>query len=165
MKALRSLVRFPRLAAAITESPLFNAVVPAQMLETSTLLGPWFRLSPLQRAVTLSYFSSPKTRDPGYIINSQRSMRMMQQMHSSDLLDIINHMIRSTKSARDHVLDWFAMIVNLNHKRRAMHVEPNTVSSDGFLFNVTTCLDQLCEPFTDSSFSKVSAYSQYSDFN
>lgn len=53
------------------------------------------------------------------------------------------------------MLDWFSVCVNLNHKRRALHPDPKAVSSDGFMFNVTVCLDQLCEPFMDSTFSKV----------
>ncbi|KKZ66087.1 ubiquitin conjugation factor E4 B [[Emmonsia] crescens] len=153
--ALRNLVRFPPLAVAITESELFNAPVDAEKFETATLLGPWFRLSPLHRDVPLNYFSSPKTRDQGFILNSQRAVRMMQQLLSSDLLDIINQLIRASKSAREHVLDWFAASVNLNHKRRALQVDPKTVSSDGFMFNITTCLDQLCEPFMDAAFTKV----------
>lgn len=104
----------------------------------------------------MTYFSSPKTRDQSYILNAQRSIRMMQHMISSDLLDVMNHMIRASKDARDRVLDWFAASLNINHKRRAMQVDPNTVSSDGFMFNLTTCLDQLCEPFMDASFTKVS---------
>ncbi|KMU72418.1 ubiquitin conjugation factor E4 [Coccidioides immitis RMSCC 3703] len=103
----------------------------------------------------MSYFSSPQTRDKGSIISAQRAMRMTQQLHSSDLLDIINHLIRASKSAREHVLDWFAATVNINHKRRAMQVDPAQVSSDGFMFNVTTCLDQLCEPFMDAAFTKI----------
>ncbi|OAX85301.1 hypothetical protein ACJ72_00331 [Emergomyces africanus] len=153
--ALRNLVRFPPLAIAITESELFNAPVDAEKLETATLLGPWFRLSPLHRDVPLNYFSSPKTRDQGFILNSQRAVRMMQQLLNSDLLDIINQLIRASKSAREHVLDWFAASVNLNHKRRALQVDPKTVSSDGFMFNITTCLDQLCEPFMDAAFTKI----------
>lgn len=143
------------MAVAITESELFNAPVDAEKFETATLLGPWFRLSPLHRDVPLNYFSSPKTRDQGFILNSQRAVRMMQQLLSSDLLDIINQLIRASKSAREHVLDWFAASVNLNHKRRALQVDPKTVSSDGFMFNITTCLDQLCEPFMDAAFTKV----------
>ena len=103
----------------------------------------------------MQYFSSPKTRDQAYIVNAQRSLRMMQQILSSDLLDIVNHLIRASKDARDRVLDWFATALNINHKRRAMQVDPNTVSSDGFMFNLTTCLDQLCEPFMDATFTKV----------
>ncbi|KGQ00890.1 hypothetical protein PAAG_12433 [Paracoccidioides lutzii Pb01] len=153
--ALRNLVRFPPLAIAITESKLFNAPVDAERLETATLLGPWFRLSPLHRDVPMNYFSSPKTRDQGFILNSQRAVRMMQQLLNSDLLDIVNHFIRASKPAREHVLDWFAASVNLNHKRRALQVDPKTVSSDGFMFNITTCLDQLCEPFMDAAFTKI----------
>lgn len=103
----------------------------------------------------MTYFSSPKTRDQGFILNSQRSLRMTQQMLSSDLLDVINHLIRASKDSREKVLDWFAAALNLNHKRRAMQVDPKTVSSDGFMFNITTCLDQLCEPFMDAAFTKV----------
>lgn len=139
---------------------MFNASRDPALFEKSTLLGPWFRLSPLQSSVTMTYFSSPKTRDQSYILNAQRSIRMMQHMISSDLLDVMNHMIRASKDARDRVLDWFAASLNINHKRRAMQVDPNTVSSDGFMFNLTTCLDQLCEPFMDASFTKVSTLRQ-----
>ncbi|KAL1981515.1 hypothetical protein VTN96DRAFT_2496 [Rasamsonia emersonii] len=153
--ALRNLVHHAAIGSAITESSIFNASRDPATFEQTTLLGPWFRLSPLQPSVTTTYFSSPKTRDQTFILNSQRSLRMTQQMLSSDLLDVINHLIRASKDARERVLDWFATALNLNHKRRAMQVDPNTVSSDGFMFNITTCLDQLCEPFMDASFTKI----------
>ncbi|KAJ6031253.1 hypothetical protein N7540_001985 [Penicillium herquei] len=153
--ALRNLVRHASIAAAITESSIFNDSKDPAQFEKVTLLGPWFRLSPLQANVTMSYFSSPKTRDQAYILNAQRSLRMTQQLVSSDLLDVINHMIRASKEARDRVLDWFATALNINHKRRAMQVDPEHVASDGFMFNLTTCLDQLCEPFMDASFTKI----------
>lgn len=155
VQALRNLVRHGSIAAAITESSIFNDTKDPAQFEKATLLGPWFRLSPLQANVTLSYFSSPKTRDQAYISNAQRSLRMTQQMLSSDLLDVVNHLIRASKEARDRVLDWFATAMNINHKRRAMQVDPTQVSSDGFMFNITTCLDQLCEPFMDAAFTKI----------
>lgn len=154
-QALRNLVRHGSIAAAITESDFFNHSKDPAQFEKVTLLGPWFRLSPLQANVTMTYFSSPKTRDQGYIANAQRSLRMTQQLISSDLLDVINHLIRASKEARDRVLDWFAAAMNINHKRRAMQVDPELVSSDGFMFNITTCLDQLCEPFMDAAFTKI----------
>ncbi|KAF9884181.1 hypothetical protein FE257_002239 [Aspergillus nanangensis] len=153
--ALNNLVRYPAICTAITESSIFNASRDPALFEKDTLLGPWFRLSPLQGNVTLSYFSNAKNRDPSYILNAQKSIRMMQQIISSDLLNIVNHLIRASKDARERLLDWFAAALNVNHKRRAMQVDPNTVSSDGFMFNITTCLDQLCEPFMDASFTKI----------
>jgi ubiquitin conjugation factor E4 B len=148
-------VHHATIAAALTESEIFNASRNPALFEQATLLGPWFSLSPLQASVITTYFSSPKTRNQGFILNSQRSLRMTQQMLSSDLLDVINHLIRASKDARERVLDWFAAALDLNHKRRALQVDPKTVSSDGFMFNITTCLDQLCEPFMDASFTKV----------
>ncbi|KAL4798893.1 ubiquitin elongating factor core-domain-containing protein [Aspergillus venezuelensis] len=153
--ALRNLVRHPAIAVAITESDIFNVSRDPATFEQDTLLGPWFHLSPLQANSTLSFFSSPKTRDQGYILNAQQSIRMVQSLLSSDLLDIINHMVRASVDARNRVLDWFAASLNINHKRRAMQVDPNTVSSDGFMFNLTTCLDQLCQPFMDANFTKI----------
>ncbi|KAI9875503.1 MAG: hypothetical protein M1830_008404 [Pleopsidium flavum] len=154
--ALRNIVRYGPLVNAIVESPQFLPQdVPAGTLEVETLLGPFFQISPLQADVTINYFSSPKTRDKGYIINSQRALRMTLQTHQTDLLDIVNQIIKKSKEAREKMLDWFALCVNVNHKRRAMQVDQKSVSSDGFMINVTVCLDQLCEPFMDATFSKI----------
>lgn len=154
-QALRGLVRVKGLPEVIAESPIFCKDVQAGVLEVETLLGPFFQISPLQADVANSYFSSPKTRDQGYINNSQNALRLTLQTHQEDLLDIINHFIRASVPTREKVLDWFAMTVNLNHKRRAMRVDQKTVSSDGFMINVTTILDRLCEPFMDATFTKV----------
>jgi ubiquitin conjugation factor E4 B len=80
---------------------------------------------------------------------------MSLQTHQTDLLDIVNHIIRASKESRERMLDWFALTVNANQKRRGLQVDAATVSSDGFMINVTTILDQLCDPFMDSTFSKV----------
>ena len=153
---MRNIVRYPLLVNAVVQSPRFlPQQVSAGTLEVDTLLGPFFQISPLQADVTINYFSSPKTRDKGYIISSQRALRMTLQTHQTDLLDIVNQIIKKSKEARDKMLDWLALCVNANHKRRAMQVDQEQVSSDGFMINVTVCLDQLCEPFMDATFSKV----------
>ncbi|KAL9619118.1 MAG: hypothetical protein Q9160_006207 [Pyrenula sp. 1 TL-2023] len=147
--ALRNLVRYGPIATALTESPRFcDKTIPTAEIEVQTLLGPFFALSPLQAAVTKQYFASPKTMDQGRIVDSQRSLRMTLAAHQTDLHDIVLQLIRSSTAAKEKVLDWFALTVNANHKRRAMRVDKTTVSSDGFMINVTACLDKLCEPFT-----------------
>lgn len=155
------MVRFPSLVSAIAASPKFlPSAIEAEHIQDRTFLGPFFQISPLQGEVTLQYFSSPKSRDNSYIINSQKALRMSLETHQTDLLDIVNHIIRASKESRDQLLDWFALTVNANHKRRALQVDSSTVSSDGFMVNVTVCLDQLCDPFMDSTFSKVRHASQ-----
>ena len=153
---LRTLVRYKPVAMAITEAPSFcDTSIEAAELEVKTLLGPYFQISPLQADVTTQYFSSPKTLDPRRISEAQRSLTMTLQSHQSDLLDIVNQLLRVSLEARDRLLQWFALVVNKNHKREQERVNKKTVSSDGFMINVTTCLDQLCEPFMDASFSKL----------
>ncbi len=94
--------------------------------------------------------------DKGHIRASQNALRLTLNQHQKDLLEIINAFIRASATSRNKTLDWFAYIVNTNHKRRAMRVDEKSVSSDGFMMNVTVVLDYLCEPFMDATFSKVS---------
>lgn len=153
---MRRLVRLKPMAAAMIESTMFaDTTVPAAKLEVATLLGPYFQISPLQAEVTKQYFAGPKTMDPGRIRNSQQSLQMALRSHQQELFDIVNSLVRSSSEVRDKVLDWFALVINSNHKRRAMRIDMTTVSSDGFMINVNTILGQLCEPFIDASFSKL----------
>lgn len=155
-QALKNLTRFQPITAAIAEDPLFQMATSAPGIEKHTILGPFFRISPLQPEVTKVYFAGPKTMDKGHIKTSQNALRLTLTGHQKDLLDIINSFVRASDLSRSRTLDWFAYIVNENHKRRAMRVDEKQVSSDGFMMNVTVVLDGLCEPFMDNTFSKVS---------
>jgi ubiquitin conjugation factor E4 B len=154
--ALKTLTRFKDIATAIAEDPLFQMATSAPGIEKHTILGPFFRISPLQPEVTKSYFSGPKTMDKRQIQSSQSALRMTLNTHQKDLLDIINQLVRASTTARNRTLDWFAYVVNENHKRRAIQVDEKAVSTDGFMMNVTVILDHLCEPFMDTTYSKVS---------
>lgn len=133
----------------------FNMAQSAPGIEKHTLLGPFFRLSPLQAESIKSYFPAPKTLDKGRRENSQESLRMVLRTHQDDLFLIANAFIRAGPETRNRTLDWFAYIMNTNHKRRAMRVDPRTVASEGFMMNITTILDRFCEPFMDNDFSKI----------
>jgi len=155
--AFKTLTQFNPIVVAMSEHKLFLLKnLEPQLIETSTLLGPLFRISPLQPEVTKEYFMSPKTMAKPQIVNSQEALRLTLQTHQQDLLDITNRFIKAHASSRNQTLDWFANIMNTNHKRRAMQVDPKTVASDGFMMNITVILDGLCEPFMDATFSKVS---------
>jgi ubiquitin conjugation factor E4 B len=129
--------------------------VSAPNIEKHTILGPFFRISPLQPEVTRIYFAGPRTMDKGGIKNAQNALQITVAAHQMDLRSIINAFVRASADTRNKVLDWFAYIMNQNHKRRALQVDPRDVASDGFMMNVTVVLDFLCEPFMDSTFSKV----------
>ncbi|KAF1835084.1 ubiquitin conjugation factor E4 [Decorospora gaudefroyi] len=155
MLILRVFVRFPPLVAALAQSDNFlPADIEAQNIETRTFLGPFFRLSPMQAEVAMNYFAGSAATDKGLIANAQRAVRMTLQTLQEELLDITNTFIKN-KESREKMLDWLALTVNKNHKRRALQVDHKQVSSDGFMVNVTVILDRLCEPFMDATFSKI----------
>ena len=93
----------------------------------------------MQGEVALQYFMDHKTRDRGYIANAQSSLRIALRTHQGELDDIVQCIIKSGKEPRERMLDWFALCVNANHKRRATYVDSKKVSSDGFMVNVTVC--------------------------
>jgi len=156
MNALRIVSRYPVFVDVMAESSRFLPDgVTAANLEVKTFLGPFFQISPLQADVTATYFSSPQTRDRGFIATTQEALRMTLRTHQTDLAQIVDRFIKRSPQIRNKTLDWFARTVNLNHKRRALHVDQKLVSSDGFMVNVTYCLDTLCEPFMDAQFSKL----------
>lgn len=124
-------------------------------IEKHTILGPFFRLSPLQPEVIKSYFPGSRTLDRTRVANAQDALRMVLRAHQDDLFAIANAFVRAGPETRGRTLDWFSYIVNANHKRRAMQVDPREVASDGFMMNITTIMDQFCEPFMDNDFSKI----------
>lgn len=156
VRALQNLVRFPKIVDAITQSPIWApSDIEAQNIETQSLLGPFMRLSPMQQEAANSFFSAPKTRDRAFINNAQNAIRITLQTHQQVLFQIVNSIIRTGPTQRERMLNWLALCVNKNHKKRAMRVDYKIVSSDGFMVNVTYVLDQLCSPFMDASFGKI----------
>ena len=135
---MRNLVRFPKLVEALTQSPnfLIEGIAP-QHIEIRTILGPFFRISPLQVEVARQYFSNSQTQDRSFIANSQQALRLTLKTHQDELFEITNALVKTGKGPRETLLDWFALCNNANHKRRATRVDQQAVSSDGFMVNVT----------------------------
>ncbi|KAI0479441.1 ubiquitin conjugation factor E4 [Xylariaceae sp. FL0804] len=150
---LDALAQHPRFKVSHTEGMTKEQIAVAS--ETQTILGPFFRISPLQTEVTKSYFASPRTIDPGHVKSAQSALQMTLKAHQSELTSIIEQFVRASATSRNNTLDWFAFVMNANHKRRALQVKSTDVASDGFMVNVTAILDQLCQPFMDATFSKI----------
>ncbi|PHH82012.1 hypothetical protein CDD83_3386 [Cordyceps sp. RAO-2017] len=155
IQALLTYTRFPVLISNLAQHPCFNMAQSAPNIERHTVLGPFFRISPLQPEAIKSYFPGPRSLDRSRIANAQESLRIVLRAHQDDLFVIANAFIRAGPDTRSRTLNWFAHIMNTNHKRRAIQVDPREVASDGFMLNVTSIMDRFCEPFMDNDFSKV----------
>ncbi|PON20702.1 ubiquitin conjugation factor E4 B [Trichoderma gamsii] len=155
VQALLTYTRFPILISNLAKHACFKLPLSPHTIERNTILGPFFRLSPLQPEVIKSYFPGSRTLDKARITNAQDALRMVLRTHQDDLFVITNAFIRAGPDTRNRTLDWFAYILNTNHKRRAIQVDPREVASDGFMMNITTILDRFCEPFMEMDFSKI----------
>ncbi|KAI8296838.1 Ubiquitin conjugation factor E4 [Colletotrichum sp. SAR 10_98] len=156
LNALMTYTKFPPLLNALAQHTNF---LPAQnsgpLIEKATILGPFFRISPLQSEVTLTYFPNPRGLDRRQAAQPQEALRAILRVHQDELFTIANAFIRADSETRSRVLDWFASAINSNKKRRAIQVDAKEVSSDGFMTNLTAILDRFCSPFMDTTFSKV----------
>lgn len=155
VQALLTYTRFPILISNLAKHACFQLPLSPHTIERNTILGPFFRLSPLQPEVIKSYFPGSRTLDKARITNAQDALRMVLRTHQDDLFVITNAFIRAGPDTRNRTLDWLAYILNTNHKRRAIQVDPREVASDGFMMNITTILDRFCEPFMENDFSKI----------
>ncbi|UQC75247.1 ubiquitin elongating factor core [Colletotrichum lupini] len=156
ISALMSYTKFPPLLNALAQHPNFmTAHKLGSHVEKETILGPFFRISPLQTEVTMTYFPNPRALNRTQAAPSQDALRAILRVHQDELFTIANAFIRADTDTRSRVLDWFASAINGNHKRRALQVDPKEVSSDGFMMNLTVVLDRFCSPFMDTTFSKV----------
>lgn len=154
-QALLLYCRVPALLDLLAQHPTFQMAQSAPAIERNTILGPFFRLSPVSNDSTRTFFPAPRSMDKNAIGLSQDSMRSCLTLHQGDLMTITNAFVRASPATRGRTLDWFAYIMNTNQKRRAMRVNYKEVASDGFMLNVTRVLDRLSEPFMDNSFSKM----------
>jgi ubiquitin conjugation factor E4 B len=135
----------------------------APSLATHTMLGPFFAISPLQKeyyeaaytAAAQQVRSHNREQLPPQVRDIQLSQNLSLRAHHDDLLYIVNKVIRASSQARDRMLDWFALCLNLNVKRGGLQWDSTLVSPDGFMNNVAIIMDRLCEPFMDNSFEKV----------
>ncbi|CDO55114.1 similar to Saccharomyces cerevisiae YDL190C UFD2 Ubiquitin chain assembly factor (E4) that cooperates with a ubiquitin-activating enzyme (E1) [Geotrichum candidum] len=150
------LVNIKPVALVITKLNSFAiGSLPVHLVEVNTLLGPLFNLSPISHSSVLLNFPDPVNATQREIDAVGSSITVDLKIIQEKLFYIVDKVIRASPESRMQVLTYFGNIINLNHKRLAFHVEPNTTSSDGFLLNILAVLLKFCEPFTDLFGSKI----------
>lgn len=53
------------------------------------------------------------------------------------------------QATREAVLRWFAAVLDMNHGRAKLQVDPEAVAADGFFLNLSAVLLKCCEPFLE----------------
>ncbi|KAG4304130.1 hypothetical protein PORY_002494 [Pneumocystis oryctolagi] len=137
--------------------------LPAWLPENSTaadieyisILGPYLRLTPMQAKISELYFSNASQRFQTDISGSINSLRLTMRTLQNQLFFIINTIIRTSPECKERVLEYFARVLELNKKRKALHVDPKTISTDGYIVNITHIINAFSEPFIDVNYVKI----------
>ncbi|PFH54088.1 hypothetical protein AMATHDRAFT_136414 [Amanita thiersii Skay4041] len=159
VSGLEVLVSIKSVATMITRMEEWNPPeATAFDFETKSLLGPLCRLGIFARewpGISRMYFSEPEKRTRNDVESSFASLRGTMKSLQSSLFQVFNTIVRASPEAREAVLKYFARVISLNEKRAGMQVDPNTVSSDGFMLNLQSVLLRFAEPFMDANYTKM----------
>ncbi|TFK52628.1 hypothetical protein OE88DRAFT_1628311 [Heliocybe sulcata] len=146
---LEALVAVKPIAVMITKMEAWNPPgATAPTIERVSLMGPLLRLGVFEREwpqIANSYFSEPEKRTRSDVETSFASLRGTLKSLQSTLFQVFNTIVRASPEARENVLQYFSRVV----------VEPDTVSSDGFMVNLQAILLRFAEPFMDAHYSKI----------
>ncbi|ORX94013.1 hypothetical protein K493DRAFT_315713 [Basidiobolus meristosporus CBS 931.73] len=159
LRTLSILTSIKPLAVALPKMPNWNPEnLPPRTLELATLLGPFFKLSVFPEddpSIADLYFSNPSTKTHADVQSSMMSLRGTLQNLQSTLFNIMNSIVRASPESRQSLLKYYAEVIKKNEKRAQMQVDRKTVSSDGYMTNLTTTLLKFCDPFLDAKSSKI----------
>ncbi|ORY88496.1 ubiquitin elongating factor core-domain-containing protein [Leucosporidium creatinivorum] len=135
-----------------------NPRATAPALELASLLGPFLRLTTFPDTfpeIAKAYLPDPTAMGRGNVESASASLRGTLGGLQAILFQMLNNVVRAGPKPREAVLSYFGNVLKANSKRAAMRVDPNTVSSEGFIINLHSILLSFAQPFMDAQFSKI----------
>ncbi|KAH7043124.1 ubiquitin elongating factor core-domain-containing protein [Linnemannia elongata] len=163
LRALLTLVDVPAMAASIPQVATWNpANATARQVEIVSALGPFLKTSGFcaDDPSVAELFGTGLKRNKSDASGAFASIRgAVRGLHTS-LFQGVNGIVRSGAEPRERMLAYFYSVLRKNERRSQMQVDRATVSGDGFIYNITEILMRFCDPFMDSSHSKVDRISQ-----
>ncbi|KNC56510.1 ubiquitin conjugation factor E4 [Thecamonas trahens ATCC 50062] len=189
VRALGALVESKTLARVLAEHPLFLGKGTAietkagSLVESSTLLGPFFSLSPLDSRsfVAVTFGPSPAqslglltTRRSGEVGGTwpssrdevERTRALVAARHEAlvaQLHEVVDKVVRAGPEAREAFLSWIGLVLSSNTARlHSQRASPMATASEGFFFNLACVMVALCKPFVSKGKAKFGLiYPQY----
>jgi len=144
-------------ASVFTEIEGFelNPNLEPSQFEMTSILGPIFKLSPLQDSVAINNFDHSSEKSKLQIKQIGESLQAEHKVLLDRLFFITNKIIRGSETSRIGLLRYFSTIINKNHLRRGDHADFTKLSSNSFVTNISLILIRLSQPFLDPSFTKI----------
>ncbi|ORY44773.1 hypothetical protein BCR33DRAFT_659465, partial [Rhizoclosmatium globosum] len=160
LRALTSLIANKSIATILISMPNFLPPnTTARTFELLTILGPYFAKPAVfdddQGKLGKTYFANLGTRNFGDVESAITNLRGTISSVQSVLHNLVMQLIKTGPEYRESVLKFLADAITSNHARGRLQVDPKTVGTDGFLFNIGKVCLLLSDPITDPGFSKI----------
>ncbi|KAJ3035323.1 hypothetical protein HK097_004237, partial [Rhizophlyctis rosea] len=174
IRALMKLVSFKPIASTLPTLKNWNPPnIPAKTIEVLSILGPFFGRPTIfpdaDPAIADTYFASSNplawgegtghegigARNPGDVKSAWGSLRGIMETIQNNLKTIVEAIIRAGPESREGVIQYIAGVIKANKARGRMQVDPNEVSTDGFIFNVLRVCLKLCDPIMDTNMTRL----------
>ncbi|EPY51744.1 ubiquitin-protein ligase E4 [Schizosaccharomyces cryophilus OY26] len=155
IQVLFQLISLKPIAVLVPQLPSWCPSTSPGELEYKTFLGRISSLSVFTQEVANRYFSNSRERSMRDIASSISSLGLIVSSYQEQLYQIISVLIRTSSEIREKVLDFLAMVVNVNHKRQSLHVDQFNITSDACMLNLAYVMNRLSEPFLDIKYSKI----------
>ncbi|KAL6205242.1 hypothetical protein ACLB2K_022504 [Fragaria x ananassa] len=160
--ALNFLISFPAGVKSLVNHPRWipkSVYLNGREIERSSILGPFFHISPLPDCpFSVSEFFSEGSSTAGMQSSYYTIKTEMNKLYA-DLHQVLHTLLKSP-DARKRVLEYLAVVINLNSSRARMQVDPNSCASSGMFVNLSAVMLRLCQPFLDENLTKIDKISR-----
>ncbi|KAI5062089.1 hypothetical protein GOP47_0022628 [Adiantum capillus-veneris] len=165
LKTLILLVSYPSVAKALVSHPYWlpkGAGVTGRVLEISSILGPFFRISVIpdnsifgiaEPNVGQQCFSEASNRRNADLLASFSTIKNLMHQFYDGLHEVVLKLLKFSDT-REHMLTFLAEFIEKNAGRSQMQVDPLKCASSGTFISLSAVMLKLCEPFLDGAFSK-----------
>lgn len=132
----------------------YEKIDKANEIETKSLLGPFYKISPLLDSVTSHNYYADQTKSQ--VHTTHESLQAEHRTWVDRLFYITDKLVRANEKTRNELLKFFAFVVNKNHLRRGEHANLKELASHSFMANIAMVLIKLCQPFlADPTYKKI----------
>lgn len=163
MKLCNFMLSYKEISTAFVaaEGPLMKntKLFNARTVEVLSWFGPFFKFSfhGADNPLNLNDFMGEMNRTQANVQSAFTSSRLFLRQLHTELHQLVLSVIKTSNDGKEFVLKWFSLALELNKNRLKMYIQDQqSVSTEGFLFNVFSVLLLLAKPiFSDMMFSKL----------
>jgi len=159
-QAFTILVKYKPIASLLVSLPNWIPkpnIQSGKEMETNSFLGPFFRLTPCppDTSVRGHYFLAPSAMSQQNIDTAFSAIRHILVSSQQSCFEGVKLLLKASPETKEGVLEWISVVLNRNVERTRIQADRRSMSSDGFMLNLSAVLLSFCVPFISPASPKL----------